>query len=81
MDGCMAIGQTHSSIQMLGIKYLDIEVSLVVPKTYDCIILDGAAIVHFLSPESKILSFQEYTQKVFIPYLEYYWKICETIGF
>ena len=73
-------GQMHfPSAKSELIKCLDIEVSLVVPKTYDCIILDGAAIVHFLSPESKILSFQEHTQKVFIPYLEDYLKICERI--
>ena len=38
------------------------------PSTYDCIVLDGAVIVHLL-PTAEVSTFQEYADKVFIPYL------------
>ena len=38
------------------------------PSTYDCIVLDGAIIVHLL-PTAEVSTFQEYADKVFIPYL------------
>jgi len=39
------------------------------PSTYDCIVLDGAAIVHCL-PTTTISTFNEYADSIFIPYLE-----------
>ena len=38
------------------------------PLTYDCIVLDGAVIVHLL-PTAEVSTFSEYADKVFIPYL------------
>ena len=38
------------------------------PSTYDCIVLDGAVIVHFL-PTKAVSTFNEYTDHVFIPYI------------
>ena len=35
---------------------------------YDCIVLDGAVIVHFL-PTKAVSTFNEYADKVFIPYI------------
>ena len=49
-----------------------------VPKTFDCSVLDGPAIVHLLSPE-KVTTFREYSDKVFIPYIENQLKICDRI--
>ena len=43
--------------------------TLEVPQSFDCILLDGAAIVHFL-PTDRICTFRDYAQKVFIPYLK-----------
>ena len=39
------------------------------PTSYDCRVLDGAAIVHCL-PTAGVSSFADYAQTVFIPYLE-----------
>ena len=38
------------------------------PSPYDCKILDGTLIVHCL-PTSGIVTFDDYAEKVFIPYL------------
>ena len=38
------------------------------PSSYGCIVLDGAVIVHLL-PTAEVSTFQEYADKVFIPYL------------
>ena len=38
------------------------------PSNYDCIVLDGAVIVHFL-PTKAVSTFNEYADKVFIPYV------------
>ena len=38
------------------------------PSTYDCIVLDGAVIVHFL-PTKAVSTFNEYADKVFVPYI------------
>ena len=38
------------------------------PSTYDCIVLDGAVIVHFL-PTKTVNTFSEYAEKIFIPYI------------
>ena len=38
------------------------------PSTYECTVLDGAAIVHFL-PTNLVNIFDEYADQVFIPYL------------
>ena len=38
------------------------------PSSYDCKVLDGAVIVHCL-PTSGIVTFDDYAEKVFIPYL------------
>ena len=38
------------------------------PSTYECTMLDGAVIVHFL-PTNLVNTFEEYADKVFIPYL------------
>ena len=48
------------------------------PKTFDCSVLDGPAIVHLLSPE-KVTTFREYSDKVFIPYIKNQLKICDRI--
>ena len=37
------------------------------PSSYDCKVLDGAVIVHCL-PTSGIVTFDDYAEKVFIPY-------------
>ena len=37
-------------------------------RTYDCIVLDGAVTIHLL-PTTEVSTFQEYADKVFIPYL------------
>ena len=37
-------------------------------QNYDCIVLDGAVIVHFL-PTKAVSTFNEYADKVFIPYV------------
>ena len=39
------------------------------PTMYDCLILDGAVVVHFL-PTEAVRTFSEYTDKVFIPYVK-----------
>ena len=39
------------------------------PSTYDCKVMDGAIIVHFL-PTTRVSTFDEYADIVFIPYLE-----------
>ena len=36
--------------------------------TYDCIVLDGAVVVHFL-PTKTVNTFSEYADKIFIPYI------------
>ena len=38
------------------------------PQTYECSVLDGAVIVHFL-PTNLVSNFEEYADQVFIPYL------------
>ena len=38
------------------------------PLAYDCILLDGAVIVHYLSTKT-VSTFNEYADKVFIPYI------------
>lgn len=38
------------------------------PSTYECTVLDGGAIVHFL-PTNLVNTFDEYADQVFIPYL------------
>ena len=53
--------------------------NLVIPKTYDCVILDGAAIVHFLSPEKSVVTFLDYAKKRFIPHLEKILLTCDRI--
>ena len=42
----------------------------VMPKHFDCAVLDGAAIVHFMAPDKKDTNFQDYAKKRFLPYLE-----------
>ena len=49
------------------------------PKTFDCVVLDGAAIVHFLSPSKSDKTFQDYSLKRYIPYLEGLLKYCDRI--
>ena len=49
------------------------------PKTFDCVVLDGAAIVHFLSPSKSDKTFQDYRLKRYIPYLEGLLKYCDQI--
>jgi len=39
------------------------------PSTYDCTVLDGAVIVHCL-PTTSFSTFNEYADRVFIPYLQ-----------
>ena len=39
------------------------------PTMYDCLILDGAVVVHFL-PTEAVRTFSEYADKVFIPYVK-----------
>ena len=39
------------------------------PSTYDCEVLDGAAIVHCL-PAANVTTFDMYANAVFLPYLE-----------
>ena len=38
------------------------------PQTYECTVLDGAVIVHFL-PTNLVSNLEEYADQVFIPYL------------
>ena len=49
------------------------------PKTFDCVVLDGAAIVHFFSPSKSDKTFQDYSLKRYIPYLEGLLKYCDQI--
>ncbi len=51
------------------LKCLQTTENLVPPPIYDCRILDGAAIVHSL-PAVGIKTFDEYSEKVFIPFLQ-----------
>ena len=39
------------------------------PTMYDCLILDGAVVVHFL-PTEAVRNFSEYADNVIIPYFE-----------
>ena len=58
---------------------LQSEASVSIPKTSDCVILDGAAIVHFLSPDKALATFQNYAKRCFIPYLVNMLQNCERL--
>ena len=45
------------------------------PSTYDCIVLDGAVVVHFLSTK-EVSTFNEYADKVFVPYINKQLQSC-----
>ena len=50
------------------------------PHNFDCIIIDGAAIVHMLIPnDPAIKTFQEYAQRVIIPYINFQFQACHRI--
>ena len=53
--------------------------NLPTPKTYDCVILDGAAIVRFVAPDKSQMTFQDYAKKHFIPYLQKILKNCDRL--
>jgi len=48
------------------------------PNEYDCIVLDGAAVVHFLSTGTA-KTFEEYFKTVFLPYLLTQLKKCKRL--
>ena len=50
------------------------------PHSFDCIIIDGAAIVHMLTPnDPAVKTFQEYAQRVIIPYINSQLQTCHRI--
>ena len=49
------------------------------PKMVDCIVLDGAAVVHLLAQEPSHRDFLDYAQKRFIPYVENTLTICDRV--
>ena len=49
------------------------------PSTCDCIVLDGAVIVHFL-PTKAVNTFDEYADKVFVSYINKQLQGCTRVG-
>jgi len=50
------------------LKCLELSDTTDPPSTFDCIVLDGAVIVHLL-PTEAVSTFNEYADKVYIPYM------------
>ena len=48
------------------------------PSTFDCVVLDGAVVVHFLSTKG-MSTFNEYADKVFVPYISNQLQSCMRI--
>ena len=46
---------------------------------FDCVVVDGAAAVHFLSPSSGQKTFHDYAKKQFIPYIEPLLQTCDRV--
>ena len=49
------------------------------PGDFDCIIIDGAATVHYLRPLSIQRDFLDYAQKWIIPYVEGMMACCDSL--
>jgi hypothetical protein len=56
----------------------DLTVTLEAPNNFDCKILDGPAVVHFLSTAGAI-TFENYAKNAFIPYLEQQLQTCSRL--
>ena len=48
------------------------------PPSYDCKLIDGAAIVHAL-PTNSVQTFEDYAKKIFIPYTQQQLKTCKCL--
>ena len=49
------------------------------PNSFDCVVVHGAAAVHFLSPSDGQKTFHDYAKKQFIPYIEPLLQTCDRV--
>ena len=55
------------------------DLTMEIPKSFDCIVIDGAVIVHMLPPEPIHKDFLEYAHKRFVPYVENVLLTCDRV--
>ncbi|KAG1652389.1 hypothetical protein GQR58_026331 [Nymphon striatum] len=63
------------------LKYLQNSTPTVIapPNSFDCTIFDGAAVMHALQPNMSTITFDEYANKIFVPYLRHQLKVSNAI--
>ncbi|KAG1714888.1 hypothetical protein GQR58_000809 [Nymphon striatum] len=63
------------------LKYLQNSTPTVIapPNCFDCTIFDGAAVMHALQPNMSTITFDEYANKIFVPYLRHQLKVSNEI--
>ena len=71
LSECGKIYYPSSKASLLPCLIEQAETSLAVPDTFDCVVLDGPAVVHFL-PIGGMNTFSDFAQKVVIPYIQSY---------
>ena len=71
---------TSSKSDLLQCLPLKEEAAQVPPKSFDCVVLDGAAVVHFSSPSESHKTFNDYSKKQFGPYIENFLQSCDRVN-
>ena len=70
---------TSSKSDLLQCLALKEGAAQVPPKSFDCVVLDGAAVVHFSSPSESQKTFHDYSKKQFVPCIENLLQTCDKV--